>query len=282
MERRGAERRAPVCNIIPFSYVDGPGNRTSIFFQGCGFRCTYCHNPESIRMCIHCGVCVPGCPAEALQTIDGKVVWDRGLCIGCDRCIQVCPHSSNPRIRWRTAAELWAECAPQLPFIQGITVSGGECTRQHLFLPDLFDLAHCAGKTAFVDTNGETLFSEMPHLTRAMDMAMLDVKSTLEEEHLALTGRSCATVLENLRYLADLGKLYEIRTVVAPGFRSADTVDVASRILAAYPQVRYKLIRFRNWGVRGPMEGAESPGAGIMEELGALACENGVEQVEIV
>lgn len=282
MERRASERRAPVCNIIPFSYVDGPGNRTSIFFQGCGFRCAYCHNPESIRMCIHCGVCVPECPAGALCLAEGKVVWNQSLCIGCDGCIQVCPHGSNPRIRCLTADELWAECTPQLPFIQGITVSGGECTRQHLFLPGLFDLAHEAGKTAFVDTNGETLFSQMPHLTRSMDMAMLDVKSALEKEHLTLTGRSCATVLENLRYLADLGKLYEIRTVVAPGLRSADTVDVASRILAGYPGVRYKLIRFRNWGVRGPMEGAESPSTEIMEELRSIAHANGVEQVEIV
>ena len=36
--------------IIPFSNVDGPGNRLSIFFQGCNYDCIYCHNPETIEI----------------------------------------------------------------------------------------------------------------------------------------------------------------------------------------------------------------------------------------
>ena len=39
-----------VNKIIPFSNVDGPGNRLSIFFQGCNFDCLYCHNPETIEI----------------------------------------------------------------------------------------------------------------------------------------------------------------------------------------------------------------------------------------
>ena len=38
----------PVHRIIPFSNVDGPGNRTAIFVQGCNLKCVYCHNPETI------------------------------------------------------------------------------------------------------------------------------------------------------------------------------------------------------------------------------------------
>ena len=38
---------APVNKIIPFSSVDGPGNRTAVFFQGCNWDCCYCHNPET-------------------------------------------------------------------------------------------------------------------------------------------------------------------------------------------------------------------------------------------
>jgi pyruvate formate lyase activating enzyme len=48
-------KRAPVNKIIPFSNVDGPGNRTSIFFQGCPFNCLFCHNPETIHLCVSCG-----------------------------------------------------------------------------------------------------------------------------------------------------------------------------------------------------------------------------------
>ena len=32
---------APINKIIPFSNVDGPSNRTAIFFQGCPFNYVY-------------------------------------------------------------------------------------------------------------------------------------------------------------------------------------------------------------------------------------------------
>lgn len=30
-----------------FRIHDGPGLRTTVFFKGCPFRCSWCHNPES-------------------------------------------------------------------------------------------------------------------------------------------------------------------------------------------------------------------------------------------
>ena len=37
----------PLHKVLPFANVDGIGNRTSIFVQGCDIRCVYCHNPET-------------------------------------------------------------------------------------------------------------------------------------------------------------------------------------------------------------------------------------------
>jgi pyruvate formate lyase activating enzyme len=36
---------ARVADVIPFSWVDGPGNRFVVFTQGCPFDCLACHNP---------------------------------------------------------------------------------------------------------------------------------------------------------------------------------------------------------------------------------------------
>ena len=41
---------ALVRKIIAQSTVDGQGNRTAIFLQGCNIRCAYCHNPETQAM----------------------------------------------------------------------------------------------------------------------------------------------------------------------------------------------------------------------------------------
>ena len=36
-------------SIETMGLMDGPGIRTIFFMQGCGLKCSYCHNPDSIR-----------------------------------------------------------------------------------------------------------------------------------------------------------------------------------------------------------------------------------------
>ena len=130
--------KAAVNKIISFSNVDGPGNRCSIFFQSCPFRCLYCHNPETINMCVNCGECVKTCPVQALQMVDGKVVWDKKLCVECDTCIKTCKHLASPRISWMSVEDVVEHIKSIKPFIRGITVSGGECMNHADFLLELF------------------------------------------------------------------------------------------------------------------------------------------------
>lgn len=286
MHKDAGERLlAPVNKILPSSVVDGPGNRCAIFFQGCGFHCAYCHNPETIGECNGCGSCLDVCPTGALKrggSDQTRMIWEQELCCGCDACLRICPNSSSPRIRQMSVLEVLEEIRMALPFIQGITVSGGECTLQEAFVTELFTQVKRFGKTAFVDTNGQRDFRKMEALTEIMDKAMLDVKAWDEEAHIRLTGVSGQVVRENLEYLGAMDKLYEVRTVIVPGFLpNEETVREVSKRLREFPGVRYKLIRFRTFGVKGKLKGQESPAQEEMERLAKLARENGIKEVII-
>lgn len=263
--------RAPVNRIVPFSSVDGPGNRTAVFLQGCNFNCRYCHNPETIRVCTHCGACVSVCPLGALRIEDGEVRYDWAKCKMCDACIHICPHSSCPRIRNLSDEECMHEIEKQIPFIRGVTVSGGECTLHRDFLVALSRRVRAHGLGFLLDSNGNYDFSADGELLNAVDGVMLDVKAWEAENHLRLTGADNDLVRRNLDFLATAGKLEEVRTVVAPDWMNPEeTVEAVSRRLVSLgaANTRYKIIRYRPMGVRSEYCDQSVP---TKERLNALA-----------
>lgn len=278
--------KAPINRILPQSCVDGDGNRGVVFFQGCNYNCTYCHNPETINMCTSCGKCVGLCPTGALEFSEGSVAWDSALCTGCDRCIRGCTHSASPKVREMTPAEVMAELGGSLPFIRGITVSGGECSLRRDFLIELFTLAKAAGLSTLMDSNGSFDFSADPALLSLCDGVMLDIKCFDSTEHHKLTGHKSETALKSAVFLAKLGKLPEIRTVVVPGLLpNKQTVDETSRLLAPLlsgTKITYKLIRFRPVGVRARYKKLEQPSDELMERLANIARGNGFTDITIV
>lgn len=271
--------RAPVNKIIPFSSVDGPGNRTAVFFQGCTFRCEYCHNPETMQMCVECGKCVAACPAGALIKTDDGIVYDYAKCTLCDTCIRICPNLSSPRIRWMEPPDVLREIRKNEPFIRGVTFSGGECTLQREFLLAIAPEIQRDGLNVLLDSNGWHDFLQDRALLEAVDGVMLDVKAWDEAEHRALTRFSGETVRANLLFLAQQQKLEEVRTVVVPDRMNAEeTVRNVCRTLlqANRPDVRYKLIRFRQNGVREKYRWFRSPTDEEMSALESLAHSMGI------
>ncbi len=297
---------ALVNKIIPFSSVDGPGNRTAIFLQGCNFDCRYCHNPETIHLCVSCGICVDKCPAGALSWSEepedlrhvrhkdaeererrrlrpGYVRYDAAKCVLCDACIGNCPHGSSPRIIRMTAEAAMEQVRRQMPYIRGVTVSGGECTRQRDFLAELFTMAQAEGLDCLLDSNGTLDFSQDKELLAVTDGVMLDIKAFDAADHRLVTGRDNAMVLENARYLASLGKLPEIRTVIVPGlFDGEGSVRRTAELLAPYLEagaIRYKLIRYRPMGVRREYAAHPTPDLAFMEKLKRMVSEMGFTAV---
>ena len=267
----------PINKIISFSCIDGPGNRMVIFFQGCNFRCGYCHNPETIHPCIHCGDCVKTCPVGALTMEDGRVCWNDKICVGCDACIRTCKHLSSPKTKDYTPEELFSIIKKSEAFLDGITVSGGECSLNIPFLVELFRLVKKeTNLTCFVDTNGGIDLSGFNEFIELTDGFMLDVKAVEEEEHKNLTGMSNEMVLKNLTYLLEKNKLYEVRTVLAPGLHHEVTVPYVATIIK--DKCIYKLLKYRQFGVRKAgieQFGTASTPKEYMEQMIDLAKEHG-------
>jgi len=266
-------RSALVSRVLPFSCVDGPGNRLVLFLQGCNFRCPGCHNPHTIGLCDDCGDCLAVCPSGALSLDEGhsgehRVRWQAALCTDCDACLDVCPRSANPKTASMTVAEVLALLRRYGPMLSGITVSGGEATTQLPFVVALFaaiketpDLAHLS---CLLDSNGSLAKSGWQRLLPVLDGAMLDLKGWRDSVHHTLTGYGRERVLSSLQLLARHGKLTELRLLHVPG--KSDFLDMNGELdadLAAFLQrlgpVPIRLNGFRHHGVRG--EAAQWPEA---------------------
>lgn len=280
----------PVQRIIPFSNVEGSGNRTSIFLQGCNINCLYCHNPETIPL-------------------------------------------TSPLARFFSLAELMETIRGSMPFIRGITVSGGEPTIYAKELAVLFREVHQLGLTCYVDSNGFFDYEAIFPLIQETDRFLFDIKGmgeglaalcfTRSHSRPEISGEEAAELgeqsndkgmgelgfprshprpemsgkeaagagkrqrealaaeagvakfpplaarpeaadltekagevifsrnLENLRRLLPLGKVEEVRLVYIKDFYDErETVREIAACLKDYPQVLFKLIRVHGKGAR--------------------------------
>ncbi|MFM4854791.1 YjjW family glycine radical enzyme activase [Aeromonas caviae] len=253
-------RSALVSRVLPFSCVDGPGNRLVLFLQGCNFSCPGCHNPHTIRLCDDCGDCLAVCPSGALAMSEGKVHWQEALCTDCDACLEACPLHATPKTRQMSVAEVLALLRRYGPLLTGVTVSGGEATTQLPFVIALFTAIKAAPDlarlTCLLDSNGSLGETGWQRLMPVLDGAMIDLKGWREPVHLALTGRGRERVLASLQLLAQAGKLAEMRLLLVPG--RSDFLDATGALeealttfLLSLGPVPIRLNGFRHHGVRG-------------------------------
>ncbi len=204
---------AQVASFIPFSWVDGPGNRYVLFLQGCNFNCLACHNPQTIPL-------------------------------------------NTPRATELSVTQVLDQIRESMPFISGVTVSGGEATVQHHFVAELFTAIKASDElsslTTFIDSNGNTPVEVWDQLASVTDGVMLDLKSLDNKHHRELTGSSNESVLESIKYLSALGILYEVRLLLIPGHNDSDEqlINTLVWLKGVDPLMRIKINAFKTHGVR--------------------------------
>lgn len=268
---------AAVSKFLTWSVVDGPGNRFVLFLQGCNYRCVTCHNPHTIGVCSDCGTCVVVCPSGALSRTGRKVVHNPSVCIACDSCLAACPTRANPMVKRMTVEDVLGLLRRNAPFLNGLTVSGGEATLHLDFLIDLFtaikaapDLAHL---TLFIDSNGHLPAESWQRVLPLTDGVMLDIKAFDPERHRRLTGVDNDLSLASAKLLAEAGKLYELRFLLIPGEtnRPEEVAALAALTRELGPDTRLRLNAFQHHGVRGaaanwpamPRDGVEAAAAAL-------------------
>ena len=205
--------RARVADVVPFSWVDGPGNRYVVFLQGCSFDCLACHNPEPIAP--RCAATRDPTVAEVVEQIRPAEPYLAGVTVS----------GGEASAQWRFVRELFGALGED-PVLRRLT--------------------------RFVDTNGHALPRVWDELVPLTDGFMVDLKALDPQVHRRLTGRSNDLVLGSIRHLYAAGRLHEVRLLLVPGINdTADQLSRTAAWLADLdPSLRVVVIGFRRHGVR--------------------------------
>ncbi|MEI7779512.1 MAG: radical SAM protein [Actinomycetes bacterium] len=237
--------RGLVADVIPFSWVDGPGNRTTIFLQGCNFDCKACHNP---------------------QTIAAQSVHARSMTI-IDLVDEV--RANAPFISGITVSGGEATFQPEF-LAEFFTYLQAD--------PELRDL------TRFVDSNGATTPEVWSTLVPVLDGAMLDLKTFDPQLHLELTGKPVTQVLDSIELLASVGLLYEVRLLIVGGVNDDPDLlrRTGAWLSRVDPELQVVLNPFRRHGVRHPADGWAEATPEDLAKYAELLRTGGLSKIRIV
>ncbi len=226
-----------IFNIQKYSIHDGPGIRNTVFMMGCPLSCWWCHNPESQSLrerlmifpnrCIGCMACIDACSHGAIREADGMVITDRNKCKNCGDCTHVCyPGAREMSGETKTVEEVVGEVLKDRDFFEqsggGVTFSGGEPLMQTDFLIALLQEMKKHEIHTTVDTSGFVSKKAIEKVSKYTDLFLFDLKHMDSVEHEKYTGVTNNIILDNLKFLHDIGKEIIIRIPIIPGVNNSE------------------------------------------------------------
>ena len=191
---------------------DGPGIRTTLFFQGCRLRCAWCQNPETLSL------------KSAARTEEKLSISDILETVTRDKAYY-----------FKTGG--------------GVTLSGGDPLLQNPtdLIPLLEELKkkkiHVAVETAL-----HVPWKHVEELASHIDLFLVDLKLVGDDKlHKKHTKQSSRLIHENIRKLIDLKAKVKFRMVMVPGCNDADrNIKAAAKFLKSVGHHSIEVLKFHN------------------------------------
>ncbi|HET9910335.1 MAG TPA: glycyl-radical enzyme activating protein [Anaerolineales bacterium] len=244
-----------IFDIKKYSINDGPGIRTTVFFSGCPLSCLWCHNPESQSLtpvllyrrgrCLGCGKCVEVCPEGAIQleaNVSGRLTTNRSKCTRCQTCVATCYSGAREFSgREMTVDDVMRQIEREIPFYDesggGVTFSGGEPLMQPGFLSALLESCRKQEIHTVVDTGGFANWNVFEQIRGDVDLFLYDLKHMDSLRHREVTGVPNEVILENLRRLSATGAKYVVRIPLIPGINDEKNLLESAKFLVSLPRL---------------------------------------------
>jgi formate C-acetyltransferase len=223
---------------------DGPGIRTTIFFQGCSLRCLWCQNPEALSF-------NPDLAPDSDYSIPDIIEL-----VSRDKDYYCKTHG-------------------------GVTLSGGDPLLQD---PDsLIPLLEALRKENIhvaVETSFHVPWGNIEKLAPYVDLFLADLKVVGDDSlHKKYTRQDSKLIHDNINKLIALNANVKFRMVMVPGYNDGENnIKAAADFLKSVNHNSIELLKYHNmYEEKARRLGLESASLNITNDQGLAAVKRGVE-----
>ncbi|MBE6578110.1 MAG: pyruvate formate lyase-activating protein [Ruminococcaceae bacterium] len=226
---------------------------------------------------------------QSLGTVDGPGVRAVLFTEGCPLRCAYCHNPDTWEINEQDAVQA-TEIADKIlrlyPYIKngGVTFSGGEPCVQADFLCEVATLLKERDLHIALDTSGAVYNDGVEHLLSLVDLVLLDVKMTTEQDYKQYMGGSLEKTLDFLKVLDKKGIPVWIRHVVVPGINDTEeSVKKLCELVSPFSCVeKIELLpfrtlcieKYRSLGIPFPLEGTPQMSGERIQHLKSILQNN--------